>query len=291
MRNYSGQVNVLALASLVALLAACSDDGGPGAGGSSSDSGNDSSGPESATITQGMSSTSASTSAGTASSTTDPGTGSSEDTAGFISPDSGGESGPMLPGPNGAECASNDECESEFCYQIPMLGGLCSECLMDADCKAGTCAVDFTAMYAMCTDGALGNMCDSDEGCMGDLVCTQLIDTMGLFNANYCSECGPTAPCEGEQICSPTYDASGISGHFSCAEPGSAPNNAGCPIEDGMGQGEVCDSGHCGVADVFMGFVQLGVCGECSVDGDCVDGGTCTPAGSGMAGLMGAVCE
>ena len=88
-------------------------------------------------------------------------------------PDDGG------PQPLGGMCSASDECDSGFCYDIPMFGGVCSECLMDSDCDMGTCAGDFNAGYAVCTDGALGLMCDSDEGCMGELVCGTVIDTGG----------------------------------------------------------------------------------------------------------------
>jgi hypothetical protein len=288
MRTSFGKL--LPIVALTALFASCSDDGDPGATGGSSETGADSSGPDSATATQGMSSTTATTTASTSVGTDQPTTASSEESMGFINPDSGGESGPMPPGPNGAQCGGEEECESGFCYQIPMLGGVCSECLMDADCGTGTCSVDFNAMYAVCTDGALGNMCDSDEGCMGELVCTELIDTGGLFNASFCSECGPTAPCMGDAICTPVFDTMGLGGHSSCADPGSVDNGSGCPLVDGMGDGAVCSSGHCGVADVIMGFLLVGVCGECDVDDDCADGQTCTPASGGMGGLMGATC-
>lgn len=274
------------------LLAAC---GGPDESASSSDdSGGTSSsgGQDSATATVGMSSTSASTSATSASSTTTTTTwaDSGDESMGFINPETGGETGPVGPQPNGSMCGGADECESGFCYQVPMLGGVCSECLMDSDCETGTCAVDFNALYAVCTDGSLGMMCDSDEGCMGELVCTELLDTGGIFNASFCSECGPSAPCAGEQMCNPVYDTMGIGGHMSCVDPGSVENGQGCPIDGGVGDGSVCMSGHCTAASLFM-FIELGVCGECEIDADCPDMGTCAPASAGMGGLMGATCQ
>lgn len=281
--------SVLVLTSVLA----CSDDG-TGLGNSdtsSSTGGGEVTGDEGVSATAGMSTTNATTTASTTASTsaTSADSGEESESGGFINPDE--ESGPVGPGPNGTQCGTNEECDSGFCYTIPMVGGVCSECLMDADCEMGTCALDGAAMYAVCTDGSVGSMCDSDEGCMGDLVCTELIDTMGLFNANFCSECGESAPCEGEQVCSPTYDANNFSGYFTCVEPGSVPNNGGCPIEGGVGDGTPCESGHCGAADLFMGFVSLGVCGECTTAEDCMDGQMCTPAASGDGGLMGAICE
>ena len=215
--------------------------------------------------------------------------GETADDAGFIMPDTG-EDTSVGPQPNGAQCAGESECESGFCYTIPMVGGVCSECLMDQDCDMGTCSLDAVG-YAICTDGSQGNMCDTDEGCMGELVCTELIDTGGIVNTSFCSECGPTAPCDGEQICTPQLDLANLGGSFVCVDPGTVENGQGCPIEGGSGVDETCASGHCGIANLF-GFAELGVCGECNVNEDCPEKGqTCVPAEASMAGLNPAYCE
>lgn len=276
------------LGAFALLATACSDDGSPAASGTEGDT-------EVADETSATMSASSSATQGMTSTTDEPGTSTSDggsdtmDGGNFIDPNT--DSGPGDPLPNGGECSSNDECQSGFCYTIPTLGGVCSECLQDSDCGEGesTCGVDFNTGYAVCTDGSLGKMCDSDEGCQGDLVCGELIDTGGLFNASFCSECNDNTPCDGEQICTPAYDEGSFSGHLMCADPGSVPDGGGCPIENGEGNGEVCTNGHCGIADV-MGFIQLGVCGECSENDDCDPGETCTPASAGQGGLAGASC-
>ncbi len=203
-----------------------------------------------------------------------------EDDGGFISPDTGDETS-SEPQPNGAQCAAEPDCESGFCYILPQVGGVCSECLLDEDCDTGTCSLDAMTGYAICTDGSQGNMCNSDVGCAGELVCTELIDTGGIFNANFCSQCGPSAPCEGEQICAPVYDLGNLGGFFACADPGTVENGQGCPLTDGDA---ACDSGYCGLANLF-GFAELGVCGECNIDADCPEEGqTCVEAEAGMGG-------
>ncbi len=278
------------LALVLLALPSCSDDGDAGAAGSSS-GGGESTGELSATA--GMSSTSAGTTVGTSASTSADTGGSSDsgaDSNGFVNPQDTGSDGPAMPQPNGGQCANNEGCESGFCYTIPQLGGICSECLVDADCGTGTCSLDAAAMYAICTDGSIGKQCNSDEGCMGDLVCTELIDTGGLFNANFCSECGPQAPCAGDQVCAPVYDLGNFGGYMACVDPGSVADGGGCPLDGGVGDGTACMSGHCGVADVFMGLLQLGICGECDTDADCPDGMTCTPPQIGMGGVSGATC-
>jgi hypothetical protein len=195
---------------------------------------------------------------------------------------------PPMEQPNGSPCADETECKSGFCYQIPMLGGVCSECLTDTDCAMGTCSLDPVG-YAVCTDGSIGVMCSSDEGCMEGLVCAELLDTGGLFPLNFCSECNAATPCPDPQICAPVYDLAMFQGYLACMDPGSVPNGGGCPLDGFTGDGEVCQSGLCGVADVF-GIVPIGVCGECLTDMDCMAMATCTPPVADMMGLQGAVC-
>ena len=279
---------------LTMMLAACGsavDVGGDTDEGSSSGASSSStSGP--VPTTAGSTSSASGTSAGATSTptdTVDP-TGDDDttgsDDAGFITPETGADTA-VEPQPNGAQCAASSECESGFCYSIPQVGGVCSECLVDQDCDSGTCSIDPVG-YAICTDGSQGVMCNTDEGCMGDLVCTELIDAGGLINTSFCSECDPSAPCDGEQICSPQYDLANFTGTFACADPGSAANGEGCPVENGDA---VCTSGHCGVANLF-GFAEVAVCGECNEDADCPEvGQTCVPAEAGMGGLTPAFCE
>ena len=212
----------------------------------------------------------------------------SSDDGGFIDmPTDGNEGGPQG---LGAMCSGPDDCESGFCYSVPMVGSSCSECLTDSDCESGTCALDFTAGYAACTDGSTGVMCDSDEGCTGELICALVVDTGGLFPANFCSECDAELPCDGGQLCAPVYDTVNLGGSLQCLDAMSVPDGGGCPIGADGGEGAVCVSGFCGIADLF-GVAQLGVCGACVTDEDCADPElTCTPPNAAMGGLMPAVC-
>ena len=212
---------------------------------------------------------------------------SSDEGRGFIDDAEGSAGDDSGPQPLGGMCSSGEECDSGFCYDIPMFGGVCSECLMDSDCEMGTCAGDFNAGYAVCTDGSLGLMCDSDEGCMGELVCAEVIDTGGFFPLNFCSECNDATPCGDPQICSPVYDLANFQGSMQCVDPGSVEDGGGCPIGDNA----PCASGFCGSADI-MGFLQIGVCGECIVDGDCpMPGQTCVGPTADQGGVTPAVCQ
>ena len=284
-------IRVLALAML---LPACSSAEEGGTSNTDSESGESSTTgtPTASDTASGSASmTGASASSTTATSTTSAGSTTDDDSSsggGFINPESGDDTGPVGPQPNGAECANNDGCESGFCYMVPMVGGVCSECLTDADCEF-TCSLDAAAGYAVCSDGSTGVMCESSDGCADGLVCAELLDTGGLFPANFCSECETNAECDEGQTCTPTYDFEMIGGYLSCADAMSVPDGQGCPIVDGMGDGTVCQNGHCGVADVF-GVLELGLCGECTTEADCADGEECMPAMAGMGGLAGPTC-
>ncbi len=205
----------------------------------------------------------------------------------FLDPSTGSDAGPM-PLPNGSPCTGPGDCETEFCYTIPMIGGVCSECLMDSDCGMGTCSVDFMMGYAVCTDGGIGVMCNSDKGCMDDLVCAEVIDTGGLFPLDFCSECNAETPCADPQICSPVLDVANIQGFLGCVDPMSVPNGGGCPLDGAVGDGAVCMSGICGTAIAF-GLVPIGLCGECLTDMDC-PGGTCQAGVADQAGVVGSTC-
>lgn len=279
----TGALLWMAAASLV--VAACGDDDGPGGaestGGSTTtaavDSTADTIGASGMAQTEGVDTTAAASSSST---------GMADGS--FLDGVSSEDDGPPTPQGNGSPCADAAECESGFCYQIPMLGGVCSECLTDDDCEMGTCSLDI-AGYAICTDGSIGVMCSSDEGCMGDLVCAPLVDTGGLFDLNFCSECNDATPCPGDQVCSPVYDLGNFQGYLGCVDPGSVPNGGGCPLDGFMGDGEVCQSGLCGVADV-LGVIPVGVCGECLSDMDCMAMEMCSPPVADMSGLQGAMC-
>lgn len=276
---------LIAAGSLLGL--ACGDDSSPPPEADSS-GGNDSTSTGSTVSATSLSNMSADTTAADSSST-----GMADGS--FLDPSTSTGSMPD-PQPNGSPCRGEADCESGFCYDNPLQGGgICSECLTDADCDAGTCAIDFKGTgYAVCTDGSLGLMCSSDEGCMGDLVCTELINTGGLIPDDFCSECrNDDVPCaDPMQICSPVYDLANLAGYYGCVDPMSVENGGGCPVDGGVGDGTVCQSGMCGVA-MLGGLFPAGVCGECLTDADCVAMGltTCQPPDADlMAGITPATC-
>ena len=196
--------------------------------------------------------------------------------------DSGTDDGPAEPQPNGSTCSENEECESGFCFVVQFLGGICGECLVDADCPDGGCSlpnpIAMPPVGAVCNDGGPGEGCMTDDVCQDGLVCASIISVPGILEANTCSECTMDADCAEGLLCSPSYDVLNISGQRICVEPMSVPNGEGCDIE-GTGN-EACMSGICAEINIMEGLLVLGICGECGVDADCdmAAGEVCLPA-------------
>lgn len=189
----------------------------------------------------------------------------------------GNDDTPTEPQPDGSDCTTNEECISGMCFHVAILGGICGECLTDDDCPDGGCSLPIPELFpdgpkgATCNTGELGDGCNETESCQGDMTCAVLIDVPGILTASGCSECDSDADCTGGQLCSPGYDIADLSGAKTCVDPGSVENGEGCDHE-GSGD-DACNSGFCFAYD-FMGFVTVGVCGECKADGDCAEG-TC----------------
>jgi hypothetical protein len=274
---------------LLALATACSgsDDGpsadGSGSGSSSADTGSGGSPPDPGATSQVSGNASSSS---TSSVDPDDSSGGGMESIGFISAGSTTDA-PVEPQPNGSFCGMNEECKSGFCTGIPDVGGVCSECGVDADCEMGTCVFDFTTGYSICTDGSAGVDCMSDEGCADGLVCADVFDSGG-FGPTRCSECSPDQPCPDGQGCTLITDNGLLEAYLGCIDAGTLPNGETCPVTDGVGDGTICMSGQCGVIDVF-GF-QIGVCSECDADDDCMGGQTCAPPDFGMGMLEPGTC-
>ena len=189
----------------------------------------------------------------------------------------------------GDQCQTEADCaEDLFCNGVPGFGGICSECASDSDCPdGGNCT--FTGAWFGCGDGSQGQMCESDASCGDGLYCAEVIDLAGLFNGNFCSECSEDAHCPDGQLCAPVVDfmnLMNIAGQRECIDPGTAPQDSLC---DANGSGDEQCEGVCTVA-TFMGLIEVGICGECESDADCMGNSTCTPAELGLGGLSGSVC-
>lgn len=226
-------------------------------------------GDASVTATDGMTSMVTATGNASMSASSDPtATGTEEST---------GE--PPMPMPNGASCDDNSGCESGFCYYISVLGGICGECNADTDCPSGGCSLPNPLadppVGAHCNMGEPGAGCMSDDVCTDGYQCATILEVPGILEASTCSECLTDADCTDGQLCSPTYDILNISGQKLCVDPGTVENGQGC---DQLGTGNMaCMSGLCATVDIMM-LLQVGVCGDCSVDADCTAPDICLPA-------------
>jgi hypothetical protein len=206
---------------------------------------------------------------------------------------------------DGAECddATGCGCKSGKCYLIPLVGGFCGECVVDADCPdGGGCSVPnpFGPTGSTCNMGEPGAGCMSDDICVDpdNGACGTLLGIPNVFEVATCGECNEETPCTDPETpnCSPTLDVEAFSGTFECVADNTVANNTACNLtEDDMGNpvgNQACMSGFCGEAKV-MSVVSVGICGECNGDMDCPNGMTCTDptVNLDMGTLEGSVCQ
>lgn len=256
--------------------------------------GNDTANAETAGETTAGSSTGSESGTGTEAEDTDspPDMSTTATTGNFVtdeSPDTTADTD-VPPGMLGDMCMSDADCaEDLFCNGVVGLGGICSECASDSDCPDGSNCTITGNGYFECGDGSQGQMCESDATCADGLYCAEVVDLGGLFNGNFCSECSEDSHCMNGQLCAPVIefmDLMNISGQRACIDPESAPNDSLCDAE---GSGDMQCEGFCTTADL-MGFIQVGVCGECETDDDCMMNMQCMPAMIGFNGFAGSVC-
>jgi hypothetical protein len=193
----------------------------------------------------------------------------------------------------GATCTSDCECASENCYVVPLLGGQCGECNEDADCPAGGCTPPnpFDANGSTCNMGEAGGGCETDAVCADGLVCGNVLNLLeGLIQINTCGNCVDDSVCTDGTICAPVVSVMDFSGVNECIEPLSLPQDSFCNLE---GNGDMaCASGICSTIDI-MGLAEVGSCGECNTDAECMGGATCSPGQFVLdtGSLLGSVCE
>lgn len=216
-------------------------------------------------------------------------------TAGSSSTTEGGFCQDLPDQPQDAACTdpSGCGCASGACFAVPALGGLCGECLLDADCPGGGCTSPnpVAGKGALCNEGGAGDGCQSDAVCEdpGAPHCTEVLLVPGIIEVSTCGECATDADCTpAEPICTPVYDLLNFTGQFVCKAKGSVPNSEGCSLAPGGDA--ACASGRCGEASV-VGLLTLGICGECESDAECGGKFCSTPQADLVSGqLFGAVC-
>jgi hypothetical protein len=197
--------------------------------------------------------------------------------------------------PNGSSCTSDGECMSGNCYVVPFLGGQCGECNEDADCAdtaGGGCTPPnpFETSGSVCNMGEVGGGCESSDVCQDGLSCGNVLDLLGLIQINTCGECADDSNCDGGTICAPVVSVMDFSGVNSCIEPNSLAQDSFCNLE-GNGN-DACMSGICSTIDI-MGLAEIGACGECNTDADCMGGAACVAGAFDLdtAALSGSTCQ
>lgn len=262
---------------------ACGDDGG----------GDDEAGE---TTSAGDSGTDTGDESGDTGTTTDTGT-TDDTTTGDTTTDTGTDTTTETdtgPGdlPNGAACTSDGECMSLNCYVVPFLGGQCGECNEDADCAEGGCTPPnpFENNGSTCNMGEVGGGCETDDVCMDGLTCGNVLDLLGLIQINTCGTCSTDEDCDGGTICAPIVVVEEFSGVNECIEPMSLEQDSFCNLE-GNGD-QACSSGICSTIDI-MGLAEVGSCGECNTDDDCMGGAVCVPGEFDLenGALSGSTCN
>jgi Cys-rich repeat protein len=187
----------------------------------------------------------------------------------------------------GGPCQRHDECESGMCFMAGILGGICSDCLTDADCRWG-CSLPNPLTDpptgATCNDGLLGEGCETSDACVEGLLCAPILELPGVLSVRTCSECLADTDCAEGAVCTIDLRIDEIAGERECVAAGSKPNGEFCDLE---GDGDECTSTHCSGADI-MGLAEVGVCGECSSEtGEGCDAGqSCNPPSVDLDGTV-----
>lgn len=205
--------------------------------------------------------------------------------------------------PNNSSCTdpSGCGCGSGKCFFIPTAGGICGECLGDADCPDGGCTIPnpVTKLGSTCNNGGPGDGCMSDAVCKDPaaLKCGVVLSIPGIINVSTCGACRSNADCEDpkQHNCTPEYILGKFTGQLTCKGDGAISNNSGCSLAGCMGErlgNGACASNFCGQAIAVDGALKLGVCGECNAESDCGSGKQCTlPSADVQSGVLsGSTC-
>ncbi len=212
--------------------------------------------------------------------TTDSDTSDSDTTGGMCPMEPGMFSCDPIQGDPAPTCSQDSQCpQGQVCYLVPLLGGTCGECKVDADCPDGGCTAPnlIQGLGSVCNTGQLCDGCEDDSSCNDPdyPYCGLVIDAAGILQVKTCGECADDSHCpEDRPNCSPVIEDIGrFSGVRHCVADCSIPLDQACEL----GNDASCQSGTCSKA-VIMGVIEVGVCGECVSDEDCAPGEACLPA-------------
>ena len=181
--------------------------------------------------------------------------------------------------PNGSECSEPSQCGSGHCFLLGPLGGICGECTTDADCRYGCGTANPLVdppLPSTCDDGMLGAGCSDDLACLDGLVCSSVVEVPGIVDVGTCGTCGVDVGCAPDEACTLVADYNQLQGQHDCVPAGSTPDGMSCSLQF---DGESACANHCEAVTV-MGLLEIGICGECLADDDCMGLGETCVSGS-----------
>ncbi|MEE9386557.1 MAG: hypothetical protein V3V08_24340 [Nannocystaceae bacterium] len=161
--------------------------------------------------------------------------------------------------PNGSSCDFNEQCESQKCWfhDGVAVWGHCGDCLSDAECSDATLGVNCTGMFdgqpPHCSDGAVGEACESDSACAAGLC------TIAHYGYGRCDACGSDQDCREAGI--------GLNCTYS--------RELGVSVCGEGALGESCDS-HEGCADEACTDARCSMCRDSQQCRDSGTGANCT---------------
>lgn len=197
-------------------------------------------------------------------------------------------------GEQAGECATADDCMmGQVCYTI-QTQGYCGECDGDAQCPNGGCTPPnpFVPSGSVCNTGKRCGGCQSYDACNDPEApfCATVYTIENFLPVQTCSECASDGDCPNDRPnCAPIFeDLTTFSGTRACVPDCSLPRDHSCEV----GQDQACQTGICSPAS-FMGFIEIGLCGECENDEDCAAGQTCESAEIDFQGqtMTGSSCQ
>lgn len=164
------------------------------------------------------------------------------------------------------------DCCSGSCSVVGPLGGVCSECENDGDCRWGcTPSWPLDGTPAVCNDGGVGAGCQTSAACQPGLVCEEIVNIPGILTRRSCGLCSTDLDCPPGLLCGVMAEVETLGGFHACIPPGTVPPGQSCDLEGSGAQ--QCSTGICAPA-TLMDIPVFGVCSMCQTDADCL-GGSC----------------
>lgn len=134
-----------------------------------------------------------------------------------------------------------------------------------------------------CSAGNLGENCESQAACEGDLECVEVLNIPGILDLSSCGECDTDGDCMPGSVCNIDLSIADFNGVWTCTPTGTVPLGETCNLE---GSGDAaCSSGVCAEASI-QGLIPVGICSECDGNDPCEAGEVCVDPDVGIDGTI-----